>query len=254
MKSLNYLKLITSTFVFFALFGLSQPALKACSCWGPYDFCSTMSEGGTPLLIVSAVKLSDYEHGMKIQILEVLAGTETRQNVTVWGDNGFLCRVYTGGFTIGDTLIMALGNAWSGFIEIESEDDYELSICGLHYLRQSGGMVSGNINGEMGSMPYADFVNNLDECLGVSTSAGGAAPVDWFPQMVQEPNGIKILPTPELEPLVFSLEIFDTSGKRLQYSETGQTYINTQYLSAGIYIIRLQTTKGILSRKVRIVR
>ena len=74
-----------------------------CSCINPPTYCETMQSESSDLLIIG-FKFMDIYHGMSIKIVQVLEGNETRDTITVWGDNGILCRHYSSLFAMNDTL------------------------------------------------------------------------------------------------------------------------------------------------------
>lgn len=153
--------------LFFLLWISTLSVSEACSCFGDSDFISIVQDKNySPDLIVRGVKTADHYYGMKFRIKEVLKGQETRSTITVWGDNGALCRVYTSGFSAGEELILALyktdkmGNsiAASEYPEdLEKDGDYHLSICGVHFLKIENNQVSGQITKSQSHIGYAGF-------------------------------------------------------------------------------------------------
>lgn len=130
--------------VLFLLFGLST---WACSCITfADDFCTTLEIDTTVNLLVKCVKIEDIHYGIKVKILNVLQGEETNDTIMVWGDNGALCRTYTDGFGVNDTLLLALhhtdfyGNLIPNFsypLDLEQAGDYMISsTCGKYYMTQ----------------------------------------------------------------------------------------------------------------------
>lgn len=86
---------------------------------------------------------------MEIEIIEVLWGKETRKTVTVWGDDGVLCRPYLTRFKEGTIWVLALyaGNEGWGH-KNETANDYSVSICGEYWLRVKNNNVYGVIEGK----------------------------------------------------------------------------------------------------------
>ncbi|HIF15552.1 MAG TPA: hypothetical protein EYQ86_09665 [Bacteroidetes bacterium] len=81
----------------------------SCSCMQPTTYCASLQQADADIVIL-AYKVMDMQHGMKIKVVQVLNGTETRDTLIVWGDNGALCRLATAYFAINDTLIFGLHN------------------------------------------------------------------------------------------------------------------------------------------------
>lgn len=156
---------------------LAPQVAQACSCMGNESLCETLSPAwpSNPDAVALVVKLSDVHYGITVKVLQVFGGgTVNNDTVTVWGDTGVLCRHYLNGFAIGDTAVMALhitdqaGNGTSGGEfppDLEQEDDYMLSICGVHWLAFVDGAVSGWITGpENQRMSLDEFEQVVTGC------------------------------------------------------------------------------------------
>lgn len=150
------------TIIAFITFLLNSTVF-GCSCGGPDTFCETLGFGNfiEEYSAVKAVMLGAVNHGMDVKVINSYNGEISNDTIRVWGDNGILCRVYTDRFVIGDTIIMKLYTIYKiseGFNGIgEKVGDYELSICGLHYLRVKNNKVVGNITAQTQEMEIAEF-------------------------------------------------------------------------------------------------
>lgn len=217
----------------------------ACSCIGIPTFCETISGTYPPDLIVQARKIEDVYYGMRISVIQVLMGEEGRKELTVWGDNGGLCRLYTGGFGIGDTLILALSQTdqMGNRItvpefppDLEQEDDYHLSGCGVFQLDVRQGMVVGAISAGISSLPYADFIKRLrDQTCKLS---------------VYQPE-FNVVPSPTQGTLYIALDPFfrqnanlritDMQGRRVLDIQEIEEYleIDVRSWASGIYYVEL---------------
>jgi len=75
---------------------------------------------------------------MEVEIIEVYKGTETRKTVTVWGDNGALCRPYLSQFAAGKYYVIAFYRGSDGLKGLVHRDekttDYSISSCGQYWL------------------------------------------------------------------------------------------------------------------------
>lgn len=75
---------------------------------------------------------------MEIEIVKIFHGHETRKVVTVWGDNGALCRPYLNAFGVNKYHIIAFeqssGIAGVNANEEEMKTDYTISNCGDFWL------------------------------------------------------------------------------------------------------------------------
>lgn len=127
--------LVLSTFCFFS----SITNVFACSC--DYQGSFIKMSQHTPL--VALIKVSKYlsfkdiydsktPMSMEVKIIEIYKGKESRHAVTVWGDNGILCRPYLSEFKEGQYYVIAFdkGGSRRGHTD-EKETDYSISIWGL---------------------------------------------------------------------------------------------------------------------------
>ena len=106
----------------------------ACTCGETNpDFLTVASESK----LVALVKINRYltfkeiqNHqvaiSMEAEIVMIFHGQETRKTITVWGDNGYLCRPYLNRFTIDNYYVIAFHK--------ENETDYFISVCGEYWL------------------------------------------------------------------------------------------------------------------------
>lgn len=225
----------------------------ACSCWGPTNFCETVASDFEPDIIVKAVKTGDIAHGMTIKIQDLIAGSEQASDLTVWGDNGFLCRVYTSLFEEGDELILGLHRieyAWDG----EAVGDYELSVCGTYYLPVTNGLVEGSITPTISEMAYSDFADFASSCV-ISSVEHPQLPtssLEIYPNPVQDEFTISI-PSTWRYP---TIELYDLSGRQVQifdyftHQNKSAFQFNTSHLPTGIYLVKIRAKGIIESRKI----
>ena len=116
----------------------------ACSCANAGDFCTILPnaiESGN--LVVQGSPVRTIGHGIEFEIAEVVSGTETRKRIMIWGDPGYLCRIYVTGFERRDQLLMILSpiqrertETTTG--ETERVGDYSISICGEFFIYLNG--------------------------------------------------------------------------------------------------------------------
>jgi hypothetical protein len=75
---------------------------------------------------------------MEVEIIKTFRGKETRKTVTVWGDNGALCRPYLNTFVINNYYIIAFDQGSDttdiNANENENKNDYSISNCGDYWL------------------------------------------------------------------------------------------------------------------------
>ena len=161
-----------SRLIFSFIICLFSISTFACSCWGPDTFCDYASQESdwAPLLVVKGTKIRTVEHGMDFQITEVYKGIETKKEIRIWGDLGWLCRYYASKFADGEEYYFALlklvedtENPWSQtnpVSPLENEGEYVISFCGKSYWHKSDEDTHG------------EFEVDLINCLsGLSTSS-----------------------------------------------------------------------------------
>ncbi|MFK7924124.1 MAG: T9SS type A sorting domain-containing protein [Bacteroidia bacterium] len=138
----------------------------ACSCWGSEDFF--VANGHPDATVILAKKIKSVDHGMEVKVIEQFSGAPVSDRITIWGDIGHLCRLYTSNFEDGETYILGLSQLpdplpdyWNDFIgSKEKAGDYEISVCGLHWLEVDGNELSaswGSIQGPETQMKLEDF-------------------------------------------------------------------------------------------------
>ena len=187
-------KLLILVSIAFALHG---SAVRACSCYlPPQTFCETLNAVDHPLgdpawfapdAIILGVKLADVAYGVDMKVVQSFTGALANEEVIrVWGDCGNLCRQYTAGLGIGDTVVWAVQNCDgagnSGFCggSLEQPQHYQLSACGVYWLHYLDGLVTGPITiaGMSESYSLGEFAHLVESCspTGVSELADPAPP------------------------------------------------------------------------------
>lgn len=228
----------------FSIIFISRSFSIACSCSGPNDFCTTINNQGSDL-IIKGVKVSRIFHGMKVKVLEMLSGSESNDTIMVWGDDGALCRVYTDNFSVSDTFILALyhtdfaHNLMSGD-SIEQPGDYHLSVCGMYFLNVVNDSVVGYISDTINrQITYMDFKTNM--CTITST----------LNTIHQQPEDIEIYPNPFIFKTTLKIKnkkndhikltLFTITGKVIRQIETDKDEITIEKgeLSHGIYFYQV---------------
>jgi len=235
--------------------------VHACSCVGAVDFCSSLDTvWSEPDIIVLAEKLSDIHYGMKVVVIDPLAGSSTAgDTLMVWGDHGSLCRVYTGNWSIGDTIVLALhytdfmGNTFPNTSfppDLEQDGDFHISICGVYYLTYQNGVVSGAIDNVVNSMAYVDFQSMVNDCF----LATGIEEND-VPELIvrQDPySGELIIGTGSFDSYI---EIFDLQGRLIGSINANepQVHFNTSDFPKGALIVRVFSNDMVRTQKVLIL-
>lgn len=236
--------------------------MSACSCFGPQTFCETLNpqppqfpepEWWQPSDIVLAVKLNGYAYGADMKVVQVFSGdVEPGQTMRVWGDCGLLCRQYVNGVADGDTVLWALqhcdlwGNGPCG-TSLESEGDYQLSVCGVYSLDYAGGMVSGSLTmeGWAESVTMDEFTALVTGCLPMSVPEfGSTAPtvrlVDDCLLVQDAGQGTHLL------------QVLDSSGRLVHAARfTGpQAAILLPRRLKGLFLARLDGARNTTSHRI----
>lgn len=195
MKKLLLLAVLAST--------IAAGSARACSCFGNDSYCESLAPGWfmNPEATAMVVKLSTYHYGITVKVVQTFGGTTLpNDTLTVWGDNGALCRIYLDGIPDGDTIIFGLnqtdfmGNVvWNSQYppDLEEPGDYMVSVCGVYALNYDNGMVNGWITAPMvQSMSLADFDAVVSGCtIGVGVEEEEASD----PLLVRYDGGVPVI-------------------------------------------------------------
>jgi hypothetical protein len=133
------------TIILTLIFLTSTSQTFACDCVSQGHFLTVAPKSK----LVALVKVNRYltfkniydkqtPMSMEVEIIKIFHGQETRKTVTVWGDNGALCRPYLNTFRINNYYIIAFEQG-SDITEInankeEKKTDYAISNCGDFWL------------------------------------------------------------------------------------------------------------------------
>ena len=104
---------------------------------------------------------------MEVEIIEIYKGKEARKTITVWGDNGALCRPYLSRFDIGKYYVIAFDEG-SDLTEInanktEKKTDYSISVCGDYWLNVDfkKKIATGSVTDKQTQIKLADLKSKL---------------------------------------------------------------------------------------------
>ena len=126
-------------------FLLAGHLIYACDCGSQGEFL-TVAPKSEFVALVKVTKYLSFKDiydkqtpmSMEVEVLEVYKGKETRKTLTVWGDNGILCRPYLSQFDTGKYYVIAFYKASDGskghVHQDERPTDYAISICGDYWL------------------------------------------------------------------------------------------------------------------------
>lgn len=238
---------------------MAMPFVQACSCFGNSSYCETLSPTwfDTPDATALVVKLGDFHYGIHVKVVHVFGdGTTNDDTITVWGDQGILCRHYLNGIPVGDSLVMGLditdltGNMFRNPEyppDLEHPEDYMLSFCGVHVLNFVGGQVHGRITGpEISAMSLTAFDDLVRACA-VAAGVGGA--MEPEPLSVAYHDGVPVVRFLD-HTRTLTLRLLDAQGRTvLHRGWTGSPYA-LQAPAAGIYMVEVRSTAGCWVRRV----
>ncbi len=224
---------------------IGLPVSFGCSCVGQDTFCETMAghDNDPSFLVIKGKKIANVEHGMDVEVLEVYYGEEQRSVIRVWGDNGFLCRVYPSVFGIGEEFIFGLqrieedytGENPPAWLAMEQENDYIISVCGVYYFR------------------WSDLddptVESPEDCLPVAPT-----PCDF-----STGKNFTVYPNPAQgrvflnlhtgdQPVKGTIQLYDTGGRRVggrqpleSLLQNGRFALDVSHYAPGVYLVKINS-------------
>jgi len=142
MDNLKMKKL--STIIALLILTISQKTI-ACDCNYAGNFL-TVAPNANLVALVKVIKYLNFEDiyekatpmSMEVEVIEIYKGFEERKIVTIWGDNGVLCRPYLSQFEIDKYYVIAFDKGSDGTKGFSHKDekitDYSISNCGDYWL------------------------------------------------------------------------------------------------------------------------
>ncbi|MEM1321671.1 MAG: T9SS type A sorting domain-containing protein [Bacteroidota bacterium] len=210
----------------------------ACICFGPDNFCETVSEklrspSSEVPLVVRAQKMNTVPEGMEIRVKEVLSGNAPGSSLIVRGGNGATCYISTDGFQDGMEFVALL--------ERFDSDDYIISICGVHILPIENEIIKGPAAKGVSSLPYKDlfFKPDCSELRGSSLNSLFRV----FPTLTQ--NSVQIYYRAREEEIQLNYTVYDAVGRKVVeavpfiMSPSSRQSIELGHLADGVYLIEL---------------
>lgn len=231
----------------------------ACSCVGNSSYCETLSPQWftQPDATALVVKLTDYHYGITVKVVQVIGnGSLPDDTLTVWGDNGALCRIYLNAIAIGDTMIFGLnetdfmGNTiWNSQYppDLEEPGHYMVSVCGVYALDFNNGLVSGYITGPtVESMTLAEFEATVTSC---TEGVGIEEQEEGDPMIIRYDDGMPVIEM-RVVPTGLTFRVFDVQGHVIRSTPwKGEPY-RLQGLAAGAYLVEVIAGERRWSRRV----
>lgn len=236
----------------------------ACSCFGPNTFCGVLNppyeepEWWIPEAVVMAIPLQQYYYGIDVVIVQVFQGEMNNDTVRVWGDNGALCRLFTG-WTEGDTLILGIdqtdlqGNTIVNPEyppDLEREGDYMISGCGVYLLDWENNQVEGWIDSpEDQTMSLEEFETMVEQCT-LANGIGDGPQVD--PIVVRTVGAVPCIEWRAAGgPL--DLVVNDAQGRAVLRKRWDGAALTLDGLAPGAYLVEVRRGEHRFVRKVAVM-
>src|SRR5690554_3436894 len=139
---MKHLTLIVTLLLF------STMSTYACDCECLYDCSfSVVSKNSDFVALVKVISYDDYledkimghegkmPYSMTVEIIKKYKGSETRETIKIWGDDGKECRPYIANFKIRDYYLIAPNLLGDNKLKNESPTDYDFFSCSTDYLK-----------------------------------------------------------------------------------------------------------------------
>lgn len=172
--------------------------------------------------------------------------------ITVWGDNGALCRWYVGTWAVGDTVVWGFNNTdflgneiTAGFPpDLEQPGDYHISFCGTYWLPYADGLVSGAIAPGITSASLVEFGQVILACS-ATVVAEQERPEGI---LVREGSGGTTISL--VDPGAGRLRVFDPCGHLVHTRTWSGSPVLLDHFASGVYVIESDVPGGVRRRKV----
>lgn len=243
---------------------LSASFATACSCFGPNTFCGVLNppyeepEWWIPDAVVMAIPLQQHYYGIDVVIVQIFQGEMNNDTVRVWGDNGALCRLYTG-WAEGDTLILGLdrtdlaGNTIQNPeypVNLEQPEDYMISGCGVYSLDFDINRVVGWIDEpQEQSMSIAEFEQMVSACT-LGNGIGDGPSVD--PIVIRTVDGLPLIEWRQHGPAL-DLVVSDAQGRAVIRRRWDGSSMALEGLAPGAYLVEIIRENDRFVRKVAVM-
>ena len=111
----------------------------------------------TRYLTFKDISQSKIPLSMDVELIEIYKGRENHKNITVWGDNGILCRPFLSEFKEGQYYVIAF------YIDRNDQNntEYEISSCGAYWLNVD--FINSTVSGDVNSKDRTDITISLEK-------------------------------------------------------------------------------------------
>jgi hypothetical protein len=157
---------------------LSTISTYACDC-ECIDDCSfnVVSQNSDFVALVKVISYDDYlkdkimghegkmPYSMTVEIIKKYKGSETREKIKIWGDDGKECRPYIANFKIGDYYLIAPNLLGDNKLINESSTDYDFFSCSTDYLKvdMDKEVAYGEYSKDKDEIKLSDFEEEIEK-------------------------------------------------------------------------------------------
>ncbi|HET6995637.1 MAG TPA: hypothetical protein VFI06_11680 [Chitinophagaceae bacterium] len=162
---------ITTLLGFWLIFPQAKQLAPACECNSNGPFLTVAPKAALVSLVkvnrfLSYQNISDIKTplSMEAELVDLYKGQEKRRLITVWGDNGILCRPYLSAFKEGNYYVIAFDSTGRRSGD-EKKGDYWISICGTYWLSvdTAARKATGSIDDRNSSLELSKIRQHLIE-------------------------------------------------------------------------------------------
>lgn len=235
-------KLISATLILF-IFSLKG---LTCSCTNILDFVSNYRSTQTQVDLIKVVKVGEVAHGAIFKILDKAGNLSLEDTVTIWGDNGYLCRIgYTSQIAMFDTLLYILtptdmlGNTiYGNEPELnEQSEDFMFGNCEVNYLQYKNDSVFSYHDSSKYSI--SSFYKMLSE------EPSPVESKDLFVPLISYSSYTGNLSLTNNNSFKVSVQVLAMDGQVISTNNVDRnSRIEFNSLSSGIYLISVKGTRG----------
>jgi hypothetical protein len=241
------------------ILSLSCKMLMGCSCL-VYSFCETASQRLNDVVLLGKI-IDTFPHSVKVQVLDILRGSEHRDTITIWDGTDFDCNGIfpmnaAGMGNIGDTILTVLPlidtmeNVW----DIIGDYRRPFWFCHVTELTYQNDSIRGFISGYSSAPPELNiYVMHYDDFrqqwLASNNSCMNIVGMD---DKITGRCNVRIVPNPTHDVISVSASacnishtvLYSASGKMIIHSSPDNHMINIAMLERGLYFMKVTDKKG----------
>lgn len=248
----------TSTSILIFVITLLQTSVSlACTCY-EYSFCGSIGDTTSVLQVIVLEKYSEFPNSpideyADVKIIETLQNEIIEDTITIAGVTLSGCHEALPAMEVGDTLVINLPELIFPYIDAQYPA-FQLYSCEVYILKLSAGILTGNIQPDLSSMNYDDFVTNLGNCNDFINSTEDLFLLEKVISISPNPFSENInidfgnLPTSKI-----SIEIFSAQSQKITSSQNFQQY-NYKFpmndFPKGIYFVKIQYRNELMVKKI----